>query len=356
MNMKISRKIQLGMLGVLITGVFLFFINTIVFWCFIIFSILFGLGIVSFLVLNKLIKTTHTYQNNFIYTKQFVSNAGYRENLQRNYEIVNLGSNPARFAFFYEGIAGQNWSTGLQGLDKDLEILKYFHSYIKKDGIVLLPGVAFSSITGNLKPENDSLPYVAKFVSILDPHQVSTIPRGLEARRWMKYPLLFNWKSIRWVFDDVEKDDKLSISEQMMQDVELQVDAARWIKLWKDEFHIADLNAPLPSELQKAREKSVSDLRNLIDFCLERGLKPVLIFPPMSKYLSRLFSEAALETYIYSFIREVNIKNIPFLDYLDDDRWSDESLYFNSFFLHLKGRKLFTQQVLKDLNLHTEQS
>jgi len=348
--MGIKRKIQLGVLIVFVLGFFFFFINIVVFVCLVIFSILFLSGILSFLLLNKKIKTTNAYKNNFIYTKQFVSNAGYRENIQRNYEIVNLGSNPARFAFFYDGVLGQNWSTGTQGLDKDLEILKYFHSYIKKDGIVLIPIVAFSSVSGYLKPENDALQYVAKFVSILDPYQVNTMQGGLEARRWINYPLFYNWKSIFWLFDDAEKDNRLAILEQMMQPLELNMDALHWMKIWKDEFHITDLNAPLPGELKEGREKSIKDLQNLIDFCLERSLKPILIFPPMSKYLSRLFSETARETYIYSFIREANVKNIPFLDYFDDKRWSDENLYFNSFFLNLKGRKLFTQQVLKDLN------
>lgn len=77
------------------------------------------------LLLNKCVKKTNWYKNQFLYTNQFVSNAGYRDNLIRNYEIVNLGSNPALFAFFYENIKGQNWSTGSQGLDMDFEILKY---------------------------------------------------------------------------------------------------------------------------------------------------------------------------------------------------------------------------------------
>jgi hypothetical protein len=89
----------------------------------------------------------------------------------------------------------------------------------------------------------------------------------------------------------------------------------------------------------------------MIDFCIERNLKPVLIIPPMTKYLSCLLTDTIREIYIYSFIREANVKNIPFLDYMDDERFSDPSLYFNSFFLNLRGRKLFTKQVLKDLNI-----
>ena len=346
------KTIILALLGIFVITFISYFFNIILFWCFVISGILFIMGVIAFILLNEKMKTTNTYKNNFIYTPQFASNVDYGGDKQLNYEIVNLGSNPARFAFFYDNILGQNWSTGTQGLDKDFEILKHFHSYIKEDGIVLLPIVAFSSVSGYLKPENDQLNYVAKFVSILNHNQANAIPRGIEARRWINYPLFYNWKYIYWLFNDSEKDNRLAIPEQIMQPVELIMDAARWMECWKKEFNITDLNAPLSKELQEGRKKSIRDLQNLIDFCLERSLKPVLIFPPVSKYLSRLFSENVREKYIYSFIREANVKNIPFLDYLDDERWGDEGLYFNSFFLNLKGRKLFTQQVLKDLNLN----
>jgi hypothetical protein len=323
------------------------FVSGILFWSLFVFGLVFGLSGITFLVLNKLLKMTNWYRNNFVHTTQFVSNVGYREDTQRNYEVVNLGSNPARFAFFYEKELGQNWSTGLQGLDMDLEVLKYYHSYIKKDGIVLIPIVAFSSVSGNL---SQGLSYVAKFASILDGYQVQTsIGQGKQACRWIGYPLFHNWKNVRFLIKDVERDDRLALSGQPMQAIELNRDALRWMEGWKAEFAIKDLEAPLSSALQESRKKSIDDLQKLIDFCLERSLRPVLIFPPMSDYLSRLFSEAARETYIYSFIREANIKHVPFLDYLDDERFSDPDLYFNSFFLNLRGRKLFTGQVLSDL-------
>jgi hypothetical protein len=341
-----KRKIIIAVVCAFIVWIISWFVNSVLFWSLFVLGLIFVPAILIFFRCNKWLKKTNWYRNHFIYTSQFVSNAGYRENTQRNYEIVNLGSNPARFAFFYEKVWGQNWSTGSQGLDMDLEILKYFHSYIQKDGIVLIPIVAFSSVSGYLKPD---LSYVVKFASILDGHQVQTIKMGIQASKWIRYPLFYNWKFIRYLIKDAEKDNRLTISEQMMQPLELNMDALGWIKYWKDEFNIKDLEAPLEDALMEGRKKSVMDLQKIIDFCLERSLKPVLIFPPMSDYLSRLFSDSVRETYIYSFIREVNNKNIPFLDYMDDMRFSDPNLYFNSFFLNLKGRKLFTEQVLNDL-------
>ena len=106
---------------------------------------------VLFLLLNKMLKHTNWWRNQYLATEQFVSNAGYRDNIIRNYDIANLGSNPAHFAFFYEDVKGQSWATGSQGQDMDFEVLKYFHSYLREGGTVLIPIMPFTAISPFLK-------------------------------------------------------------------------------------------------------------------------------------------------------------------------------------------------------------
>jgi hypothetical protein len=302
-------------------------------------------------ILNKLMKHTNWYKNIFIYTTQFISNAGYRDDLQRNYDIVNLGSNPARFAFFYESVLGQNWSTGTQGLVEDLEILKYFFSYIKEGGVVLLPIVPFTSVSSYLKykPAYTPVSYYSKFIEILDPYQAKRLPLFRQASKFLKSPLLVQPNAFRYLIRDADKDSRLNLSEQIMQPLELNNDADKWIKGWMEEFDIDNLTSPLNDRLKESFDESVKNLKNLIDFCCERNLKPVIIIPPVTKFLSLRFTIEIREQYIYSFIRSANIRDILFLDYFDDERFQDPQFYINSFFLNLRGRKLFTRQVLQDL-------
>lgn len=348
-----KRKLKIGLFVCLVIWFLSLGISPILFIILTILGFLVCLGIAVLLIANRFLKKTNWYKNHFVFTTQFVSNAGYRDNLVRNYDIINLGSNPARFAFFYEHITGQNWSTGTQGFDMDLEILKFFHSYVKKDGYVLIPIVPFSSISSYLKLENMPLDYLVKYAAILDSYQTLRLPNGKKALRWIKYPLLFEPKSLLYLFRDMEKDRRKELAEQTMESIDLMMDAESWMNCWKDEFHLHDLELPLDAEMQEFRQKSIKDLQMIIDFCLERSLKPVIVVPPMSPFLSRKFTTGMRETFIYSFIRQANIHGIPFLDYLEDDRFTDTNLYFNSFFLNLNGRKYFTQQVLKDLNIPT---
>jgi hypothetical protein len=304
-------------------------------------------------LLNKVVKETNWYKNIFIFTAQFVSNAGYRADLQRNYDIVNLGSNPARFAFFYESVIGQNWSTGTQGLVEDLEILKYYFSYIKKGGVVLMPIVPFTSISSYLKykPAYTPVSYYSKFVKILDGYQARRLPLFKKAYYFTRYPLFIQPKALRYLIRDVEKDNRLYRSEQVMQPLELNNDANKWIGGWMKEFDIDNLTLPLNDRLKEAFDESVKNLRNLINFCVERDLRPVIIIPPVTKHLSSHFTAEIKEQYIYSFIHQANTENVLFLDYFVDERFQEPGYYFNSFFLNLRGRKLFTRQVLQDLGI-----
>ncbi|MEG2340933.1 MAG: hypothetical protein RSA53_11010 [Odoribacter sp.] len=338
-------------IGVFVVIVFVYFITSSWWWVgiieivFLFFLLLFFL---FFLFLNFCVKKTNWYKNYFQYIGQFVSNDAYRDDLIRNYEIVNLGSNPARFAFMYNHILGQNWSTGTQSLNYDFRLLKYYHSYLINGGVVLIPLVVFSSCyTDNL---NDEVNYHIKFNRIL-PASLK-FKNNIRERLGLRFPISSApIEALKVLLKDKPIDLSLLTECQPMDKKALMMDAENWLKGWKKEFNITDLEAPLTADNMARRCENINILREMIDFCLERGMKPVLVIPPMTHYLSMKFSESFRQNYIYSFVNESNIQNVPFLDYMSDERFSDPEFYFNSFFLNRKGRELFTKQVLKDLKL-----
>lgn len=312
--------------------------------------VLFGIFISLVLILNKIYKRTNVYKNNLCFTNQFVSNAGYRLNQQRCFDIANVGSNPARFGFFYEKTKGLNWSTGTQGLDMDLEIIKYYHSYVKPGGYIILPIVVFSSVSGLLDGPYTSS-YAAKFSKILCYHPGMKFDIFKCGLRWLKYPLLYNPKNVLKIIRDVEPDTRISITEQPMMATELVEDAKRWMQGWQKEFNIKNFEAPLRGELLEGRHKSIIMFRALLNFCIERGYKPVMVSLPLSRELCDLFNPKIKEIYVDSFVREFKEYNVPYFDYIYDNKFSDSSLFFNALFMNLRGRKLFTHDVLQRLGL-----
>lgn len=309
---------------------------------------------VLFVLLNKALKQTNWYKNVFVYTKQMCSNAGYRDYLIRNLDIVNMGSTPARFAFHYDNILGENWSTGNQGKDMDLEILKFRHSFIKRGGTVLLPIVPFTSVAGFLKkyrPEYLGVKYYAKFAQVLDFSQVHKIPECRNAVKWIQYPLFYDFRSIKYLFSDEEPDCRLSINEQPLMKPQLIEDARHMIESWLKEFNMSSLDDSLSVELKEGFDISVRKMQEIIDFLIERELKPVIILPPMSKPLQEYFTPSIKQKLIYDYIAKINRPNVVFLDYSLSTEYQKPELYFTSLFMNMRGRKLFTKQVLKDLNM-----
>lgn len=314
--------------------------------------------LIALLGANKLLKVSNWYKNQFIHCDQLNTGNKYRLDRQRNYEIVNLGSNSALFSFFYGNINGRNWSTGSQGPDVDLSILQLYHSYIKEGGIVLIPIVPFSSCTTYLeryKPNYVSFENYGRFTyALLDGGALfsKTLPYWNKARFWLKYPLFVQPSAVVRLFHDVPPDTRHLISEQPMPYMMLKNDAEMWMRNWKEEFDIIDFDSPLNDVMLKCHEECSKKFAEIIDFCKERNLRPVLIIPPVSKVLSDCFSEKARNIYMYSFVNKIQTHSrADFLDYFEDESFQNPELYFNSFYLNLKGRKLFTDKVVADLNL-----
>lgn len=310
-----------------------------------------GLLVCVLLILNKLYKKTNHWNNKFLFKNNFISNVGYRDNLSRNFDIVNLGSNPALFGFFYENVRGQNWATGSQGLPMDFEILKYYHSYLKEGGVVLIPIMPFTSISQYIKekPEYWSIDYYMKFASILPYVQMQKKSSVKTIYRMMRFPLIYHLRYISYLFVDVEKDNRLLINEQPMSALALEQDAQIWINGWVKEFDVKSMAGFFDSKFVPYKDEGVSILKEMIDFCLIRDLTPVLITMPMTSYLYAKFSVDFFQQMIDDFIAEVNVRNIRVLNYLHDESLMNASLYMNSFFFNLRGRKQFTHRVLSDL-------
>lgn len=315
--------------------------------------ILMGIIVGTLFFANKMYLKTNHWNNQFLFEKNFISSAGYRDNLCRNLDVVNLGSNPALFGFFYEKNRGQNWATGSQGFPMDFEILKSYHSYIKEGGYVLIPIMPFSSISNFLetRPDYWSDNYYMKFLKILDFVQVKRFPNFRKLQFKIRYPVFFNPKLIYFIFHDVAEDKRLLIANQTMQAFELEYDAKCWIRAWMKEFDVNQYDCFWGDKFKQYYESGVKILSEMIDFCLYRELKPVIITIPMSSYLAKEFNTEFRKKMITDFVNKANIKSVKFLDYMFDERFSNADLFNGSFFLNLEGRKKFTRQVMADLGL-----
>ena len=307
------------------------------------------------LTLNNLLYKTEWYKSFFLDVdhETYPDNTWYRNHDERNYDVVNLGSSGGKWAFDYAetGIKGMNWAQQPQTLLEDFNLLRHYHSILRKGGYVLITIMPFTGLNKQTGIR-DAMKYL-KIDTQGEPIQPYMFN---EARRYAEYPILFKKPAVKALIRFLLGKDKPSINNMPnmeynpMSEAELRQDAVRWMSGWKRQFAIDDFEAPLTEQNRKGREYRIGLMRQMIDFCIERDYQPVYVIPPVTEYLANEFTPKFRDIYIYDFLKQVD-REIPLLDYSQDKPLMDKGLYFNSFFMNLRGRKLFTKRVLKDLKL-----
>lgn len=305
----------------------------------------------------EILYKTNWYKSMFLDPNHeiYPDNVWYREHDERNFDIVNVGSSGGKWAFDYAdlNVKAMNWAQQPQTLLEDYNLLRHFHSILKQGGYVLITIMPFTGLnkkTGIM----DAMKYV-KFDIQGEPIQPYMFK---DAKRYESFPILFKkqaFKALIKYFIGRDKDSRLRPETQLdynpMKNNELEADAKRWIDGWKQQFGIADFEAPLTKENEEGRAYRIKLMQTLIDFCTERGYKTVYIIPPVTEHLAKYFTPKFEETYIYGYLKNVN-REILTLDYSKDKEFRfNDDLFFNSFFFNKKGRKLFTRRVLEDLKI-----
>lgn len=295
-------------------------------------------------------------QSNDWYQSKFRDCYKFWERFPFNLDVVNLGSNTAFYGFDYTSfpVKGANWAMRPQSFPQDFAILKTYYSYLRPRAIILIALGPYSSCYKNYKDLE-----LEKYYTILHPgtfegFSLQRCSEIYELKRhpFVKAPYKMTYGTIRQIGKLIcKRTDPAKIMKQKLDTQGLEQDALKWINGWQQQFGIEDMNAPLPAHIVAGRQKRVSILREIIQFCKERDLRPFIVLPPVTKYLSEKFSDIFRRNYIYTFLQEAGIEDNMFLDYLDNIPLSDEKLYFNSFFLNRRGSRVFTERVLHDVGL-----
>ena len=265
-----------------------------------------------------------------------------------NTDVINLGSTSGYYAFDYEGlpIKGGNFALRHNPLSGDQAILKNYFGYLNPKGShVIIPLCVFSSLAGSYDFMED------RFYTLIYPSSISHFSyrrqhqiKAIAASPIRRFPL--------WSFYTELRAQLRGTGHSTLTEEQMKADAERWIKGWKHEFALSDFSQPLSLFNKDGVNDAAEILNDIISFCKERNIKPVIMIPPMYHTLAEKFDEKARQLFVYDLIEKIEDKTVPFHNYMDDSRFSrDSSLFMNSFFLNKKGAKKFTRIALTDIGL-----
>lgn len=298
--------------------------------------------------LNNRVKQTNWYKNVIPDLDNYPTNKWYREHLERNYDLVVVGSSTGVYDFDFSGIDIKyfNWSLQPQAMEYSLKVLMNFFSIIKKDGLVIIPFSPFSGLRalGKQGKEIDD-----RYYHLLDRTLIDNLP---EVSRRRNYPLYYHPKeSLKRLIKDVPPRKQGRNCRVCHASDEFQADACKWIEGWMREFNIQDLNAPLSSENKQSMAARSATLQSIADFCAERDLRLVLVMPPMHPALADKFTPTFRQNYIYNFLKPFKSQGVPYYDYMDSNKFKADNLFDNAYFMSQKGAAVFTKEFIKQLGL-----
>lgn len=305
------------------------------------------------MIINKIINKAFSVVNNHLvqpsdFYKSIWGGANKFWHIRNfNLDVVNLGSNSGVHAFEYSDLdlLGMNWALGSQSLVHDFNILKNYFSYLKKDATVIITLCPFSCLVSSYNKQHNF-----KYYTFLHP---ATIPGFDESE---------HVKALTLKKQNVLRDAPLHTLKGLLgyykrcasskiHSCDFKKSASGFIEGWKKQFDISNLDACLSKKHLQEQELRASNLSEMIAFCLERDLRPVLVIPPIHPELREYFTDSFVEHYINDFLKKGNIQSAYFRNYMFDHRFDSDNYFFNSLFLNKKGAKKFTEIVLTDIGL-----
>lgn len=286
-------------------------------------------------VLNKLARRSYWY-NHIV----FGDCCKFWNHRTFDLDVVNLGSSSSVAAFDYSGfpqLKTANWAMAPQTLVADFEILRNYSCYLKKGATVIIPLCPFSCLGGS----NDDLS--DKYYTVLN---IASIPHASYRRQQLQIQIKNNpWRYYPLAELMTKKPSKKGIEKETFE-----ADAKMRMESWRKEFSMIRFTDPLSLVNQDAYHDGAKVLGQMVDFCIERELNPILVMPPVSEAMRKQFRPDMKALFIDEFVKEGIGEKVKFIDYFADNRFEKDD-FLNSFILNVEGAKKFTEIVLKDVEV-----
>lgn len=271
------------------------------------------------------------------------------QGIQQHLDIINLGSNPAKFAFDYSGtgVKGFNLAVGPQTLTYDFRMLKNYHSFLDDNGArIVILGLFLCSFCKDRYTERDGdISRGLRYYPILHRAMID----GFDEKTYdtfIEHPERLGMKS--WAKAILRKrTDPLTITNNPLTEEEMDTAAIGMINCWEREFSIKSFNvSDLSQEVKDSLTYNSGVLDQIISFCKERDIKPVVTVLPVSNTLNKYFNVEFRKHCLLSILES---KNIQVLNYAADARFTDDANFQDELKMNLTGRRKFTAQVVSDL-------
>ena len=294
------------------------------------------------LSVNEIIRNSRWYYDVFPHLKSF-------EKIKRNSDIICLGSTPARFDISFEGIngiVGSNLAVQPETIFYDFQVLKNYHSYLKKQGVVLFVLCPFTLLKDKYTPEDNNLNYLnTRYYPVLHRALIDNFDESIY-ETWVKKPSRLGLST--WINAMILYPLRLMLHKSKNDScTDMHIHAEERVYKWQKEFKLSNLVwNECPINVKNNLEKNISIFKEMISFIKERDYNCVIVIPPFSKELTELLPNDFVES---SLIHPLSSLNCPVFSYFGNEGWYNKDMFRDSFTMNENGSKRLTEDIIKRL-------
>ena len=234
--------------------------------------------------------------------------------------IGNLGSSHGLYDFSYDNIMSKgytcfNFANTSQSYDYDYAVLKEFGHYMT-DGSVLFIPVSYFSFNNEVTNCTEAEAMSIRYYHFLSPEYIPGYDPYVDLVTH-KFPILSAGEDILQLFPKL---NTVLTAHAAEDGIDVEEFARRAQERYSRHFDNKD---------ELFLEERIENLYDIIDYCRENNITPVLITTPFSKYYVDLVTKDFLQNFQDTVYTIRSDTGVSYYDYSHDERFYDHLEYFS---------------------------
>ena len=234
--------------------------------------------------------------------------------------IGNLGSSHGLYDFSYDNIMSKgyacfNFANTSQSYDYDHAVLKEFGHYMA-DGSVLFIPVSYFSFNSEVVNSTEAEAMSIRYYHFLSPENIPDYDLYVDIVTH-KFPILSAGEDILQLFPKL---NTVLTAHAAEDGIDVEEFARRAQERYSRHFDNKD---------ELFLEERIENLYDIIDYCRENNITPVLITTPFSKYYVDLVTKDFLQNFQDTVYTIRSDTGVSYYDYSHDERFYDHLEYFS---------------------------
>ena len=234
-------------------------------------------------------------------------------------QIGNLGSSHGAYDFSYDNIMDKgytcfNFANTSQSFDYDYAVLQEYGHYMTDDSVLFIP-VSYFSFNNEVTNSKEAEAMSIRYYHFLSPKNIPNYDPYVDIVT-TRLPILSAGEDILKLFPKL---DSVLTAHAANEGIDVEEFARRAQDRYSRHFDNKD---------EYFMPERIENLYDIIDYCKENNITPVLITTPFSKYYNDLVSPDFLQEFHATINTITSDTGVSYYDYSHDERFNENLEYF----------------------------